>query len=64
MKETCEKCGSFMLKHHYKNGRALLYCSNDACESRVDHPINKELEKARARAEAKKEKQEEQAKDV
>lgn len=52
-KETCEKCGSFLLKHQYRNGRALVYCSNDACETRVDHPINKELEKARARAEAK-----------
>ena len=52
-KETCEKCGSFLLKHRYKNGRALLYCSNDSCETREGHPINKELEKARARAEAK-----------
>ena len=53
LKENCEKCGSFMLRHHYKNGRSLLYCSNDACESRVDHPINKELQKIRERAEAK-----------
>lgn len=53
-KENCPKCGAFMLKHHYKNGRALLYCSNDACETRIDHPINKELEKMRQRAEAKK----------
>ena len=52
-KEVCEKCGSFLLKHRYRNGRAMLYCSNDACETRVDHPINKELEKARAKAEAK-----------
>ena len=52
-KETCEKCGSFLLKHHYKNGRALLYCSNDACETRIDHPINKELEKIREKAKAK-----------
>lgn len=56
-KETCPKCGAFLLKHHYKNGRALLYCSNDACETRVDHPINKELEKIRQRAEAKKAKE-------
>ena len=53
LKDKCEKCGAFMLKHHYKNGRALLYCSNDACESRIDHPINKELEKIRAKAKAK-----------
>ena len=59
-KEVCEKCGSFLLKHRYRNGRALLYCSNDACETRVDHPINKELEKAQARAEAKAAKKEDQ----
>ena len=53
--DVCEKCGSFMLKHHYKNGRALLYCSNDGCETRVDHPINKELEKIREKAKAKQE---------
>jgi len=51
--ETCEKCGAFMLRHYYKNGRAMLYCSSDACESRIDHPINKELEKIREKAEAK-----------
>lgn len=60
-KETCPKCGSFLLKHHYKNGRALLYCSNDACETRVNHPINKELEKMRQRAEAKKAREAEKA---
>ena len=61
LKETCEKCGSFMLRHHYKNGRGLLYCSNDACESRIDHPINKELEKIKARAQAKAEGKTEEA---
>lgn len=59
--EKCPKCGAFMLKHHYKNGRALLYCSNDDCETRIDHPINKELEKMRQRAEAKKAKEAEAA---
>ena len=60
-KETCDKCGSFLLKHHFKNGRGMLYCSNDACETRIDHPINKELEKMRQRAEAKKKREEEKA---
>lgn len=60
-KETCEKCGSFLLKHHFKNGRGMLYCSNDACETRIDHPINKELEKMRQRAEAQKKREEEKA---
>lgn len=60
-KETCPKCGAFLLKHHYKNGRVLIYCSNDACETRIDHPINKELEKMRQRAEAKKAREAEKA---
>lgn len=52
-KDPCPVCGALILRHRYKNGRLLVYCSNDACETRVDHPINKELEKARARAAAK-----------
>ncbi|WP_075429668.1 type I DNA topoisomerase [Selenomonas sp. GACV-9] len=59
--EKCPECGAFMLKHHYKNGRALLYCSNDDCKTRIDHPINKELEKMRQRAEAKKAREAEKA---
>ena len=54
--ETCKECGAFLLKHHYKNGRALLYCSNDNCKSRINHPINKELAKMRERAAKKSEK--------
>ena len=41
--------------------RKLLYCSNDDCKTRIDHPINKELEKMRQRAEAKKAKEAETA---
>ena len=52
--ENCKSCGAFLLKHSYRNGRAILYCSNDACETRKDHPINAELEKAKKRAEDKK----------
>ena len=55
--EKCPECGAFLLKHHYKNGRGLTYCSNDDCKTRIDHPINKELEKMRQRAEAKKAKE-------
>ena len=61
LQEKCPQCGAFMLKHHYKNGRGLTYCSNEACETRIDHPINKELEKMRQRAEAKKAKEAEAA---
>lgn len=52
-KETCGKCGAFLLKHRFKNGRSMIYCSNDACETRIDHPINKELEKIRQHLAAK-----------
>lgn len=60
-KETCKVCGSFLLLHRFKNGRTMLYCSNDACQSRIDHPINQELEKIRARMEAKKKRDAEKA---
>lgn len=61
-KDVCPACGAFMLRHNYKNGRFLLYCSNDGCETRVDHPINQELEKIKKKAEAKaREKQEKAA---
>ena len=51
--DPCKTCGALVLKHHFKNGRALSYCYNDACETRVDHPINKELERLRRRGEKK-----------
>ena len=50
LEEKCPKCGSLQLKHVYRNGRVLPYCSNDACETRINHPINKELEKQREKA--------------
>ena len=57
MTEKCPECGAFMLRHRYKNGRILPYCSNEKCKTRIDHPINKEIEKSRARLEAKKAKE-------
>ena len=60
-KETCKECGSFMLLHRFKNGRTMLYCSNDDCKSRINHPMNQELEKIRARMEAKKKRDAEKA---
>ncbi len=60
-KETCKACGSFMLLHRFKNGRTMLYCSNDDCKSRINHPMNQELEKIRARMEAKKKRDAEKA---
>lgn len=51
LKENCPTCGAFMLKHNYKNGRFITYCSNALCETRKEHPINKELEKLKKKEE-------------
>jgi len=49
LKETCKECGAFLQRHQYKNGRFMLYCSNESCKTRADNPINKELEKQKKR---------------
>lgn len=49
-KEICKTCGAFMQKHRYRTGRAILYCSNEACTTRIGSPIEKELARQRARA--------------
>ncbi|WP_198002150.1 type I DNA topoisomerase [Selenomonas sp. F0473] len=41
--EACKVCGAFMQKHRYRTGRAILYCSNERCTSRIGSPIEKEL---------------------
>ena len=48
--ETCKTCGAFMQKHRYRTGRAILYCSNEACPSRIGSPIEKELARQKKRA--------------
>lgn len=52
-KENCKVCGSFMQKHRYRTGRSILYCSNEACSSRIGSPIEKELVRQKERAQAK-----------
>ena len=49
-KETCKTCGAFMQKHRYRTGRAILYCSNEACPSRIGSSIEKELARQKKRA--------------
>lgn len=36
LKETCPKCGKALLRHNGKNGSALVYCSNENCETRKE----------------------------
>lgn len=43
---VCKECGLFLFRHRFKNGRTILYCSNDDCKTRKeDTPINKEINK-------------------
>ena len=44
-----------MQKHRYRTGRSILYCSNEACPSRIGSPIEKELARQKERAQAAKE---------
>ena len=47
----CKTCGAFLFKHRFKNGRNILYCSNDECPTRKeDTPINKEINKLKEKA--------------
>ena len=64
--ERCKVCGAFMQKHRYRSGRTVLYCSNEACTSRIDSPIEKELmrQKERTAARAAVENKEKQTKTV
>lgn len=45
--KPCSMCGSLMLLHKFKGRQSMLYCSNEKCPSRENHPINKILEKSR-----------------
>lgn len=62
IKEPCKECGSLMLTHNIKGGQRLVYCINDNCKSRKNHPINKIFEKIKEREEAKLKKLEEESK--
>ncbi|GMA99775.1 type I DNA topoisomerase [Pelosinus sp. IPA-1] len=34
LKENCQTCGAFMLRHNFKNGRFSTLCSNESCITR------------------------------
>ena len=51
---TCEFCNSTILMHRFKDRAPMLYCSNDNCTSRKEHPINKILDHLREKSEAAK----------
>ena len=43
----CSACDAVMLLHRFKDRPSMLYCSNEQCSTRKNHPINKILEKSR-----------------
>lgn len=50
----CKTCGSTMLMHRFKDRAAMIYCSNENCPTRVNHPVNKILADIKRRADARK----------
>ena len=55
--KACSACGSTMLIHPFKDRPSMLYCSNENCPTRDNHPINKILEKARRQYEERRQKE-------
>lgn len=49
----CKICGSTMFAHRFKGRAPMVYCGNENCTTRQDHPINKIIEEAKKRREAK-----------
>ena len=51
--KPCKNCGNTMFVHKFKGRPSMIYCGNENCTSRKDHPINKILADAQKRREAK-----------
>lgn len=54
--KTCRNCGSTVFAHKFKNRVPMIYCGNENCPSRENHPINKIIDTAKKRYEARKNK--------
>ena len=54
---ACSNCGSTMLLHPFKDRPSMLYCSNEQCPSRENHPINKIIDKVRRQYEERRQKE-------
>ena len=54
---ACSNCGSTMLLHPFKDRPSMLYCSNERCPSRENHPINKIIDKVRRQYEERRQKE-------
>lgn len=54
LEKPCKVCGSTMFAHKFKGRAPMIYCGNENCTTRKEHPINKIIEDAKKRREAKK----------
>lgn len=51
LKDNCSVCGSYMVRHKYKNGGFTTVCSNESCTSRNLHENKEKSNKAEVKAE-------------
>jgi len=51
---TCKECGSTMFAHKFRDRLPMYYCGNEACPTRVNHPMNKILAEIKRRSDARK----------
>lgn len=47
LKEYCQVCGAFMLRHNLKDGKFNLTCSNETCETRQEK-VNRSIPKEKS----------------
>ena len=52
--KVCRECGSTMFAHRFKDRVPMIYCGNENCSTRENHPMNKILEDVQKRYEEKK----------
>ncbi len=60
---TCKECGATMFAHKFRDRVPMYYCGNEACPTRVNHPMNKILAEIKRRAEARKNRKEQGTRD-
>jgi DNA topoisomerase-1 len=53
LKETCKTCGSFMVRHNFKNGRFVTMCSSESCPTRAAEKVKKTTSAGKNKAKAK-----------
>ena len=53
LEKPCRICGSTMFVHKFKGRAPMIYCGNENCTTRAEHPINKIIADAQKRREAK-----------